>query len=223
MTILLVTPMQQELDLFARSVASRGIQGKEGATGRLPFLRYPQLDLILARGGTGKPQFALQTQHLLDYHRDATLVICAGAAGALDGQLAVGDLVVATTTVEHDRREGFENLPLPSFPGSTAALAALQTLSLENHHFRLFFGPVASGDEDIVGQDRREEIREATGALAVAWEGAGGARACHFSRVPYLEIRGISDGADENAATDFSTNLERVLANIAYLLIAWLG
>ena len=47
-----------------------------------------------------------------------------------------------------------------------------------------------------------------TGALAVAWEGAGGARACHFSGIPFLEIRGITDSADSDAASDFRATLE---------------
>jgi len=65
-----------------------------------------------------------------------------------------------------------------------------------------------------------------TGALAVAWEGAGGARACHFSGIPFLEIRGITDSADSDAASDFGANLEGAMRNVAALfetelLIGW--
>jgi adenosylhomocysteine nucleosidase len=55
----------------------------------------------------------------------------------------------------------------------------------------------------------------------VAWEGAGGARACAFSQVPFVEIRGITDTADHNAASSFETNLALAMGNIAQLLVAW--
>jgi nucleoside phosphorylase len=55
---------------------------------------------------------------------------------------------------------------------------------------------IASGDEDIVTIERAAELHTQTGAVAVAWEGAGVARACLFSQIPYLEIRGITDTAD---------------------------
>ena len=78
---------------------------------------------------------------------------------------------------------------------------------------------MASGDEDVENLDRRTAIRQLTSALAVAWEGAGGARACQFSQVPFVEIRGISDGADSDAASDFRANLKQVMRNIATLII----
>src|SRR5262249_33961484 len=45
----------------------------------------------------------------------------------------------------------------------------------------------------LVSVDRAQALRDATGALAVAWEGAGGARACAFSATPYLELRAVTD------------------------------
>ena len=70
--------------------------------------------------------------------------------------------------------------------------------------------------------DRRETLHERTGALAVAWEGAGGARACQFSGIPFVEIRGITDRADSDAALDFEENLREAMANVAILLTRWL-
>jgi adenosylhomocysteine nucleosidase len=55
----------------------------------------------------------------------------------------------------------------------------------------------------------------------VAWEGAGGARACKFSQVPFVEIRGVTDKADHSAPSDFESNLALAMNNIAALIIAW--
>ncbi|MCB0126353.1 MAG: hypothetical protein KDE58_29045 [Caldilineaceae bacterium] len=55
--------------------------------------------------------------------------------------------------------------------------------------------------------------------MAVAWEGAGGARACQFSDVPFVEIRGITDNANQTAAADFERNLQASLHNVATTII----
>lgn len=65
-------------------------------------------------------------------------------------------------------------------------------------------------------------LHRLTGALAVAWEGAGGARACHFSGIPFVEIRGITDRADSDAASDFEANLGSAMGNVARLITPWL-
>ena len=81
---------------------------------------------------------------------------------------------------------------------------------------------MAGGDEDVIDITRGAELRELHNALAVAWEGVGGARASAFSEVPYLEIRGATDTADHEAPAVFDVNLKIVMKNIAYLLVRWL-
>jgi adenosylhomocysteine nucleosidase len=81
---------------------------------------------------------------------------------------------------------------------------------------------MAGGDEDVIEVTRGAELYKAHNALAVAWEGIGGARAAAFSGVPYLEIRGATDTADHEAPVVFDTNLKIVMKNIAFLLYKWL-
>jgi hypothetical protein len=78
MKILISTPLQEEINFFLRSCIQRGFQTESSVTGRLPVVRLPDLSITLARGGLGKAQFAVQTQHLLDACTDWDLVICAG-------------------------------------------------------------------------------------------------------------------------------------------------
>jgi adenosylhomocysteine nucleosidase len=200
-----------------------GIRSEEARAGRTPIMQLEALGLTVACGGTGKAQFALQTQYLIDGLPSLELVICAGAAGALDERLRVGDVIVAEKTVEHDFRNRFSQRPLPSFSGSAKAIANLKRLLPLEDGFRLFFGIIASGDEDIVDNDRRQSLRKSTDALAAAWEGAGGARACRFNGVDFLEIRGITDSADKHAVADFETNLALAMENIARVIVHWRG
>jgi adenosylhomocysteine nucleosidase len=135
--------------------------------------------------------------------------------------VSVGDVVVATATVEHDYNNKFSERALPKFDGAEAAIAELNSVSHSAKAFSVHFGPIASGDEDVVETERKKALHESTGALAVAWEGAGGAKACAFSGVPFVEIRGVTDTADHKAASDFEENLGVAMSNLATLITAW--
>jgi adenosylhomocysteine nucleosidase len=223
MKLLVMTPLQEELDFFLRSCADRGFRAEHSTAGRLSVAQLPELNITVARGGVGKAQFAIHTQHLLDMQDGRwEAVICAGAAGGLADELAVGDVVVATTTVEHDYQNKFSARPTPQFDGNPAVIADLRRVAIASNSFQVRFGIVASGDEDVIDQARKEALHRATGALTVAWEGAGGARACAFSGVPYVEIRGVTDAANHAAPTDFETNLAVAMSNVATLITSWI-
>ena len=221
MEILIVIPTRGEFNLFLKSCTARGLQTESSSVGRIPVVRLPDLGITVARGGLGKVQFAVQTQHLLDVHPHWDLVICAGAAGALADDLAVGDVVVATETVEHDILNRFGPPIIPRFQGAEVVISDLASVSEASDAFTVRFGPVASGDEDVIDVERKHALRSLTGGIAVAWEGAGGARACQFSGIPYVEVRGISDSADSDAASDFEANQEEVMRNVSVVVTRW--
>ena len=221
MNKLIVTPMREELDFLVQGCTKAGFHAERATVGKLPVIHFPDLGVTLARGGLGKVQFAVQTQHLLDTCNDWDLIICAGAAGALADTVSVGDIVVATTTVEHDYNNKFSERALPKFDGARTAIADLKSVSHLTDTFSVHFGPVASGDEDVVETERKRMLHESTGGLAVAWEGVGGAKACVFSGLPFVEIRGVTDTADHNAASDFEDNLGVAMSNLATLITAW--
>lgn len=222
MKSLIVFPLQEELDLFLHHSRNDGLAWTTSRIGRLQVFKTGEPAITLAAGGTGKAQFALQTQHLLDSAPGWDLVICAGAAGALVDNVTIGDVVVATATIEHDYRNRFNERPLPRFEGYHAALQALGRIQPIGATYGIHLGPVASGDEDIMASDRRQQLYRQTGGLAAAWEGAGGARACAFSNTPYLELRGITDAADHAAASAFEDNLNLAMSHVADLLLFWL-
>ena len=222
MSTLIIVPLQEEMVLFRQACTAHGLATADVTVGQLVAIRVPELRLTVVPGGLGKVQFAIQTQHVLDVSRTWDVVICAGAAGALVDGLAVGDVVVATETVEHDIHNRFGPPRLPRFAGAATMIASLRDVRLPRHAFTVHFGPIASGDEDIVTVERQAELRRRTGALAVAWEGAGGARACQFSAMPFVEMRGVTDGANSSAAADFRANLKTAMGNVTTLIITWL-
>ncbi len=168
--------------------------------------------LTLAVGGHGKVNFALSTFELIKSLKP-DLVICAGAAGGLKGTSHL-DIIAATKTIEHDYKTLFEpNTPLPEFTGDTTLIKKISILD------KVKTGVIASGDEDVVSEKRADEIQKLTGAIAVAWEGAGGAKACKKTNTPFLELRFISDLCDESTHKDFKANLSKGMNIIASKLL----
>jgi adenosylhomocysteine nucleosidase len=183
----------------------------------------PTVDMLLAVGGNGKAQYGIQAQYLIDRSDSTHLLACVGAAGRLTEGVHVGDIVLGTATVEHDYKAGFnpkKSFPLydadPNVMGEFLRLAESTAFPFQVH-----FGVIASGDEDIVDPIRAEELQKATNALCVAWEGSGGARAARLNGLPFVEIRGITDSADGDAARSFHANVSEVMFNVVELVLAW--
>lgn len=219
---LVVVPQQDELTPLLAAIERHGHPAHHVRIGRLDCLVLPRLFLVLAVAGHGKVEFAVRTQHLLECRSSLKAVICAGAAGRLGDRLSVGDVIVATGCIEHDYRLRFVRRSAPRHqPDPSAVERCREVLENVGAGFTVHFGPIASGDEDIVDPARARELHRETGALCVAWEGAGAARAAAFSRLPFLEIRVITDGADEGAPSDFRENVRRVMPNLAEVLLRW--
>ncbi|GHO70256.1 hypothetical protein KSC_091480 [Ktedonobacter sp. SOSP1-52] len=219
MQLLIITPLEEELSFLSQSLQAQGLSESIQSVGKLTGHCFPKLGVTLALGGHGKAQSALQTQHFIDHSEHIDLVICAGAAGALSPGTEVGDLVVAETTIEHDYLLRFVQRPAPQFAGSQEALSMLRSSQYTLHPAQVHYGIIASGDEDIVDLERAQALHLQTKALAVAWEGAGVARSCRFSGIPYLEIRGITDTADHDAPAVFEMNLSIAMENLGRFLV----
>lgn len=220
MKILAAVPLERELEPLADALRERGLTERRIEIGRLPALAFGEnARIIAAEGGLGKAQFAIQTLHLIERIAGLDLVVCAGTAGGLNPSLRVGDVVVAAESVEHDFKWGMYDKPQPRFAGCGRSLSALRdALASEPPPFAVRYGAIAGGDQDIVSAARAREIRELHGAIAVAWEGPGGARAARFAGVPFLEIRGVSDSADESAADVFEGNIPLAMQSVAVIL-----
>lgn len=220
--VLIVAPLAGEFEPLLRHLHARGHPSAPFDVGRITCAAIPSLDMLVAVGGHGKAQYAAQTQYLISRCPDATALVCIGAAGRLAGPLAFGDVVVSTTTIEHDFRTRFSPRPPPRhLPDPKLLDDWHQVARRHTFPFRLHFGAIASGDEDVIDPARAQELHDATGALCVAWEGSGGARAAALSGLGFLELRCITDGADHDAVAHFRENLERVMPNVADALIAW--
>jgi adenosylhomocysteine nucleosidase len=221
-SVLALAPDPDESEALVQGLIRRRIHHENVRIGVLDCVSLPALDMLIATGGNGKAQYGIQAQYLMDRLDGIELLACVGAAGRLIAGLQIGDVVLGTATVEHDYKERFNPRPLPRYDAGPGVLSEFIRLTESTAFpFKVHFGVIASGDEDIVDPIRAAELQEATSALCVAWEGSGGARAARLNGVEFIEVRGITDGADNDAARFFHDNVSDVMFNVVELMMAW--
>lgn len=215
---IILCPLKREMRDLVAGLNSLGTKCVPHQKLRLSSYAVPEWDTLITWGGHGKSQFAVHTQYALSEFPRPKGVLCVGTAGGLNSNLQVGDLVIGDRSIEHDFREKLNpNASMPIFEANVELLRMFNRPP-PNLEFNVHVGGIASGDEDIASAQRANELHQQTGALAVAWEGSGGARACRFLDVPYLEVRAITDNAREKVTQSFAQNLGRCMRNVATLL-----
>jgi adenosylhomocysteine nucleosidase len=112
--ILILCPLAREWS-FLVSTFEPAIRVERLHDLKIKAAYIPDWRALVAPGGHGKTQFAVQAQYLIGQFPSTELVICAGAAGSLSSQLSVGDVVVGTETVEHDYRPAVRFPPVAAF------------------------------------------------------------------------------------------------------------
>ena len=159
-----------------------------------------------------------------------------GTAGAVAEGLKVGDIVVSKRLVQHDldARPIISRFELPLlnrvYVESDTELTAMAGRAITRLLDRggesmvgkeavdefqlnpvLRFGDIASGDQFINSDAKRDEILSLLPeVLCVEMEGAAVAQVCLEFGVPFTVIRTISDSADHNARVDFNKFIAEV-------------
>lgn len=181
-------------------------------------------EVVVAFSRWGKVAAATTATHLIVSHGVEEIVFT-GVAGAADPSLRVGDVVVASSLVQHDMdarplypRHEIPLLGLAAFPSDPArvekALGAARGF-LEGRN--AIAGAIASGDRFFASRaDLEELLARLPDVACVEMEGAAVAQVCHEYGVPLTVIRTISDAADEEAPMDFTRFVEEVASKTAH-------
>ena len=169
-------------------------------------------EVVIAKAGVGKVNAAVcaQTMILL-YKPDA--VINTGVAGSLSEKVGVGDIVVASATVQHD----MDTSPLGDPVGFISGIDMVELPCDEKVHSKLLkcakktegitveSGIIASGDIFLNSLDIKNKIVSTFGAIAGEMEGGSIGQVCIINKVPYCVLRAISDNADGTSHVDYPT------------------
>ena len=198
------------------------------ARNRYYIAKYKDLDLVLAYSKIGKVNAATTATILIEKF-GAKKILFSGVAGAIDSDLKIGDLIIATKTCQHDvdlTVFGYE----PGFiPESKVFFECDEKLNniaknvAKKLGIKLKEGIIASGDQFIHSKERKEWIAKTFKASAIEMEGGAVGCVTWTLGVPFFMLRSISDSAEEGAGVDFDEFLEESSKISAKFLIEMLN
>lgn len=169
-------------------------------------------EAVLAVCGPGKINAALCTQSMITAFKPKW-VLNLGVAGAGEEGVTIGDMVIATSAVQHDvdtspigdpvgmvSKINLIEIPCDEELRRNLAAAARELTDVNVHE-----GVIATGDQFINKGDVRRTIHERFSAKAVEMEGGAVAQACYMMGVPCGVLRSISDQANGQSDMDYPT------------------
>lgn len=226
----IICAMEEEIALLKNDIEIKNvtvIANREFIEGKL----YNN-DVVLVQSRIGKVASASTVTTLIDKYKPDCVVFC-GTAGAVAGELGVGDVVIADKLCQHDFFTGQEYFQIPLLNVSyfetdkqvtkrmynavkeyvenemknTIPKEYLDSFNIKEP--KVVLGTIASGDQFICETEKRNWILEnVENCKCAEMEGAAVAQICYEYGVPLAVMRVISDSANEASNVDFEEFVE---------------
>lgn len=169
-------------------------------------------NVVVAKCGVGKVHAAVCAQTMILKHKPDA-IINTGVAGSLNSDLDIADLVISDNVVQHDMDTSglgdpvglISGVNLINIPCSKSLVEKIEQSAKTLEGTNVIVGTIASGDQFICNQDRKDYIVKHFNALCAEMEGAAIGHVCYLNNVDFCIIRSISDKADGSAHMDFPT------------------
>lgn len=204
----IIGAMNEEIELLHQQVkkashfVKAGISFYEG--------HFCGKDVIFCKSGVGKVNAAVCTQAMLD--AGATSILFTGVAGALDPKLAIGDIVISSSCIQHDvdvTPLGFKRGEIPyqarsEYVADKTLVRLAQEAGENLFPGRCLVGKVLSGDQFIASRSVVDDLYHTFSGACAEMEGAAVAQVCDMNETPFVVIRSMSDKADGSAHVNFA-------------------
>jgi len=233
--VLVVVAMAEEAAPFlARADHSTEPVRSGEATER--WLAIDGLQVLLVQSGIGFVNAAAATARALlriveETGADAAVVVSAGTAGGLGADVGVGDVVVGSEYINIDadaRAFGYPRGQVPGMPARHEGSPRLLELAGEawpggvvpasgtsSGGWAVRIGPIGSSYAFIAAERAALARADFPTLDAVDMESSAIAQVCRSNGVGFASVRGISDGATDEAAADFLENTPDTAARSA--------
>lgn len=211
MKIAIMGAMPEEVAPILEKVGS--YKTVEYAGNRYYEATYRGVELIIAYSKIGKV-FSTLTATTMIEHFGATKLLFSGVAGAISPTLKVGDLIVATKLAQHDLDITAFGHPFGYVPEGSVFVEADKEMIEMSKEVAASMGKsvqegiIATGDQFVANDERKNWIGATFGADALEMEGGSVAVVCSALDVPFFILRAISDAADMDASFSFDAFLE---------------
>ena len=174
---------------------------------------YKGVELVIAYSKIGKV-FSTLTASTLIQHFGCDKLLFSGVAGAISPTLKVGDLIIATKLAQHDLDITAFGHPFGYVPEGDVFIQTDENLVTLGKEVALELGKnikegvIATGDQFVANEERKNWIGTTFKADALEMEGASVAVVCNALNIPFFILRAISDAADMDASFSFDEFLE---------------
>lgn len=182
-------------------------------------------EVVTAVCGIGKVAAAMCAQAMiLKFAPDR--IINTGVGGSLSEKLAIGDIAVAESLVQHDMDTsplgdpvGFiSGINVINIPCDEKVVETLVACVENLGGIKALKGVIASGDQFIADAAKKDFIRSNFDAVVCEMEGASIAQVCYTNGVPFGVVRAVSDCADGSSHMDYGEFLPMAAASAAKLI-----
>ncbi len=174
---------------------------------------YKGVEVVVAYSKIGKV-FSTLTASTMIQHFGCDRLLFSGVAGGINPSLKVGDLIVATKLSQHDLDITAFGHPFGFVPEGAVYVEADKEMLAMSKEVASDMGKtvqegiIATGDQFVANEERKNWIGETFSADALEMEGASVAVVCDALDIPFFILRAISDAADMDASFSFDEFLE---------------
>jgi adenosylhomocysteine/aminodeoxyfutalosine nucleosidase len=196
----------------------------EYANNKYYEVSYNGLEIVIAYSKIGKVFASLTASTMIEKFGCDTLLF-SGVAGGINPKLKIGDLIIADKLCQHDLDITAFGHPHGFVPGGKVFVETSKELReiaikvANENDLNVIEGTIATGDQFVHSNERKEFIEKTFSADALEMEGASVAVVCDALNVPFFILRAISDTADMDAGFDFDEFLKSSAKNSADYLI----
>lgn len=165
--------------------------------------------IVLAESGVGKVNAAMcATAMILNFN--VNKIIHIGIAGALDKELNVNDLAIASSTIQYDVDQTFFDMPLGfiqgidlvNLPCSKPIIDELKKCA-DNLNINYKVGVIATGDQFISDTNLKNKLIANFDAIACDMESAATNQVCYINQIDFCAIRCFSDSSEKVNTSDY--------------------
>ncbi len=185
------------------------------------------IDVILVRSGIGKVNAAICAQ-ILASNFNVTHIINTGVAGAVHGELNVGDIVISSDVIEHDFDATGFGYKLGEIPRMDTYIfeadkklieLAFKATKRETVKHNTMVGRILSGDVFVACPDKKNHLWDSFEGYCTEMEGASIGHTSYLNNIPFVIIRAISDKADGTAHENFNEFVLEAAKNSSDILM----
>ncbi len=189
-------------------------------------------EVVYAASNVGQNFASSVVTTLINQYHARKAILFTGIAGGLKENLQIGDVVVATDTINYNMNVKSYKLPWdPSYQHKIGELPFLKLREFKSDQrlvdlalqaplkpgVRRVLGRVVSGSE-LITTERKKELSDLWEELdfpeAVEMEGAAVGQICHVYGVPFLLLRAISDNLKGDASDDINAFTQDAANNL---------